>query len=140
MEAARAGEAGKGFAVAADEVRNLAQRSAQAAKDTAALIEDSIPNAKDGSLRLDPVGAAITALTDNAIKAKALVEEVPEAGKQQTQGIDQVTQAISQMEKVTQTTTANSEECAAAAQKTNAQSATTRSLIEAIRESLQEKA
>src|SRR5258705_8067245 len=110
VEAARAGEAGKGFAVVADEVRNLAQRSAEAAKDTASLIEDLISNANDGSSRLDRVAAAITTITDHVTKARVLVEEVSEAGKQQTQGIDQVTQAISQMEKGTQTTAANSEE------------------------------
>ena len=76
VEAARAGEAGKGFAVVADEVRSLAQRCAQAAQDTAALIEESIVKSKDGRVRVDQVAAAIHAITDEAYKMKVLVDEV----------------------------------------------------------------
>jgi methyl-accepting chemotaxis protein len=121
VEAARAGEAGMGFAVVADEVRNLAQRSAQAAKDTAVLIEESIENARQGSTRLQQVSTSITAITDSANKVKSLVDEISVAGRQQAQGIDQVSQAIAQMEKVTQTTAATAEESAAASEELNAQ-------------------
>ncbi len=121
VEAARAGEAGMGFAVVADEVRNLAQRSAQAAKDTATLIEDANGRAKDGGAKLARVEASIGAITDGANKVKALVDEISVASRQQAQGIDQVTQAITQMEKVTQTTAATAEESAAASQELNTQ-------------------
>src|SRR5207245_6072682 len=76
VEAARAGEAGMGFAVVADEVRNLAQRCAQAAKDTAALIEESIVKSKDGKAKVDQVAVAIRAITEESAKVKTLVEEV----------------------------------------------------------------
>ena len=91
----------------------MAQRSAQAAKDTAVLIEESIASSNDGSTKLEDVASAINAITGNVIKVKTLVDEVSEAARQQTQGIDQITQAISQMEKVTQNTAASAEEGAA---------------------------
>src|SRR5262249_24145158 len=94
VEAARAGEAGRGFAVVADEVRSLAQRSAQAAKDTAALIEASIARTEGGSHKVEQVAASITAITESVTKVKALVDEVSAASRQQAQGIDQVSQAI----------------------------------------------
>jgi methyl-accepting chemotaxis protein/methyl-accepting chemotaxis protein-1 (serine sensor receptor) len=121
VEAARAGEAGMGFAVVADEVRNLAQRSAQAAKDTAALIEASASNATAGGEKVDAVVTAMTAITTSSGRVRGLVEEVSLASRQQSQGIDQVTQAITQMEKVTQTTAATAEESAAASEDLNAQ-------------------
>ncbi len=121
VEAARAGEAGMGFAVVANEVRNLAQRSAQAAKDTAALIEDAHQRARDGGAKVTRVEASITSITEGATKVKALVDEISVASRQQAQGIDQVTQAIAQMEKVTQTTAASAEESAAASQELNTQ-------------------
>jgi methyl-accepting chemotaxis protein len=86
VEAARAGEAGMGFAVVADEVRTLAQRSAQAAKDTAALIEESIAKANDGNQKVLQVTNAIAAITDSAVKAKGLIDEVSVASRQQSQG------------------------------------------------------
>jgi len=121
VEAARAGEAGMGFAVVADEVRSLAQRSAQAARDTAALIEESIAKAQSGNTRVEQVAAAISGITESVAQVKGLVDEVSVASRQQTQGIDQVSQAIAQMEKVTQTTAATAEESAAASEELTAQ-------------------
>jgi hypothetical protein len=76
VEAARAGEAGLGFAVVADEVRNLAQRCAQAARDTAGLIEDSIATSRDGNARLDQMAGDVRAMTESATQVKSLVDEV----------------------------------------------------------------
>ena len=121
VEAARAGEAGMGFAVVADEVRSLAQRSAQAAKDTASLIEESITNSNEGTVKVQQVVAAISAITESVGRVKGLIEEVSVASRQQSQGIEQVSQAIAQMEKVTQTTAATAEESAAASEELNAQ-------------------
>ena len=102
VEAARAGEAGMGFAVVADEVRNLAQRCAQAAKDTAALIEESIAKSNDGKRKVDQVAAAIREITDESIKIKTLVDEVNLGSQEQARGIEQIGKAITQMEQVTQ--------------------------------------
>ncbi|MBS1819182.1 MAG: MCP four helix bundle domain-containing protein [Acidobacteria bacterium] len=121
VEAARAGEAGMGFAVVADEVRSLAQRSAQAAKDTAALIEESIARSQGGARNVEQVAAAIAAITTSVEKVKGLVQEVSVASREQAQGFDQVSSAIAQMEKVTQTTAATAEESAAASEELNAQ-------------------
>ena len=86
VEAARAGEAGMGFAVVADEVRNLAQRCAQAAKDTAALIEESIAKSNDGKAKVDQVAAAIRAITEESAKVKTLVDEVSLGSQEQARG------------------------------------------------------
>src|SRR6202043_2843321 len=76
VEAARAGEAGMGFAMVADEVRNLAQRSAQAARDTALLIEESIAKSNEGRTKLDHVAQSILSITGSATEVKNLVNEV----------------------------------------------------------------
>ncbi|MGD0580013.1 MAG: methyl-accepting chemotaxis protein, partial [Bryobacteraceae bacterium] len=112
VEAARAGEAGMGFAVVADEVRNLAQRCAQAAKDTAALIEESIAKSNDGKTKVDQVATAIRAITEESGKVKTLVDEVNLGSQEQARGIEQIGKAITQMEQVTQKTAANAEESA----------------------------
>jgi methyl-accepting chemotaxis protein len=132
VEAARAGEAGMGFAVVADEVRALAQRSAQAAKDTAALIEESIGRSNEGQAKVQVVTGAIDAITSSTVKVKALIDEVSVASRQQAQGIDQVSQTIAQMEKVTQSTAATAEESAAASEELSAQAATAMQVVERI--------
>jgi len=129
VEAARAGEAGMGFAVVADEVRNLAQRAAQAARDTAGLIEESMANANRGNQRVAQVSGAIQAITASAGQVKALVDAVSMASREQAQGIEQVTQAITQMEKVTQTSAASAEESAAASEELSAQSETSMEVV-----------
>jgi methyl-accepting chemotaxis protein len=129
VEAARAGQAGMGFAVVADEVRSLAQRSAQAARDTAALIEESMARANQGQQRVAQVSGAIEAITASAGRVKGLVDAVSAASREQAQGIDQVTQAITQMEKVTQNTAATAEESAAASEELSAQAESSMSVV-----------
>ncbi len=137
VEAARAGEAGMGFAVVADEVRNLAQRSAQAAKDTAALIEASAGNAASGSAKVDAVVTAMSAITASSTRVRSLIEQVSTASRQQAQGIDQVTQAIAQMEKVTQTTAATAEESAAASHELTSQAGQSMVVVQRLEEMVQ---
>ena len=119
VEAARAGEAGMGFAVVADEVRTLAQRSARAAKDTEALIEESMARTGDGAARVQDVARVISSITGSVSQLEALVGDVREASRQQSEGIAQVSQAIVHMERVTQTTAAAAEETAATSASLN---------------------
>lgn len=121
VEAARAGEAGMGFAVVADEVRSLAQRSAQAAKDTASLIEESITKSDGGKVNVDRVAASIRLLTSESSEMKILIDEISLGSMEQARGIDQISRSITQMEQVTQGTAASSEESAAAAEELTAQ-------------------
>ena len=122
VEAARAGAAGMGFAVVADEVRTLAQRSAEAARGTAALIEESISRAEQGSTKLGQVQEAITLITSNAQDVKGLVDGMSIAARQQTDGIEQVRSALTSMEQTSQRTAALAEEAAAASEELAAQS------------------
>jgi methyl-accepting chemotaxis protein/methyl-accepting chemotaxis protein-1 (serine sensor receptor) len=133
VEAARAGEAGMGFAVVADEVRNLAQRCAQAAKDTADLIEDSIQKSDGGRVKVDQVSVAIRAITADSSKIKVLVDEISLGSVEQSSGIDQISRAITQMEQVTQSSAANAEQSAAAAEQLNAQAASMKDVVETLR-------
>ena len=130
VEAARAGEAGLGFAVVADEVRNLAQRCAQAAKDTAGLIDESIDNSNDGKAKLTQVAAAVQSMTESANRVKTLVEEVKLGSEQQAQGIDQVARAISEMQTATQTTAASAEASASASEELSAQSESLKAVVD----------
>jgi methyl-accepting chemotaxis protein len=129
VEAARAGEAGMGFAVVADQVRNLAQRCAQAAKDTAGLIEQSIVRANDGKEKLTRVAAAIHGITEESGKVKILVQEVSLGSQEQARGTEQISKAIVQMEQVTQKSAATAEESASAAEELSAQSEVLRGLV-----------
>jgi methyl-accepting chemotaxis protein len=133
VEAARAGEAGAGFAVVADEVRSLAQRSAQAAKDTAPLIEESIAKSNAGSSKLEQVAVAIRAITESAAKVKVLVDEVNLGSQEQARGVEQVTKEIHQMDQVTQRNAASSEESAAASEELAAQAESMNGIAQQLR-------
>jgi methyl-accepting chemotaxis protein/methyl-accepting chemotaxis protein-1 (serine sensor receptor) len=134
VEAARAGEAGMGFAVVADEVRNLAQRCAQAAKDTSDLIEESIVRSNEGKLRLDEVAASITRVFENASRMRLVANEVHVGSQEQARGIEQIARAITQMQQVTQSTAASAEEGASAGEEMSAQAQTLQDSVERLRE------
>ena len=121
VEAARAGEAGAGFAVVADEVRNLAQRAAEAAKNTSGLIEGTINRIEMGSDLARTLDVAFTEVSNTAGKTSELIGEIAAASNEQAQGLHQINQAISQMDQVTQQNAANAEESAAASEQLNAQ-------------------
>jgi methyl-accepting chemotaxis protein/methyl-accepting chemotaxis protein-1 (serine sensor receptor) len=112
VEAARAGDAGMGFAVVADEVRRLAQRCAQAAKDTAELIEDSITTSSEGSRKIENMSSSITSITESAVRVKQLVDELHLSSQEQAQGIEQISSALTELETVTQRSAASAEQSA----------------------------
>ena len=124
VEAARAGEAGAGFAVVADEVRNLALRAAEAAKNTAQLIEGSVTNINHGVDLVEQTREAFTTVLKNNRKVGELVDEIAAASSEQAQGIEQVNQAAAQMDKITQQVAAGAEESAAASEQLSAQAMT----------------
>ena len=121
VEAARAGDAGKGFAVVAEEVRNLALRSAEAARSTASLIEGAQTNAERGVAVSQEVAAILGNIVESVRKVAQLVADVSRASQEQAQGIDQVNHAVADMDKVTQSNAASSEEAAAASEQLSAQ-------------------
>ncbi len=121
VEAARAGEAGKGFAVVAEEVRSLAQRSAEAAKNTSALIEESQENSENGVHASQDVARLLEEIVGKVDSVAELINEVTVASNEQAQGVEQINAAVAQMDKVTQTNAANSEESAAASEELSAQ-------------------
>jgi methyl-accepting chemotaxis protein-1 (serine sensor receptor) len=115
VEAARAGEQGRGFAVVATEVRNLAQRSAGAAKEIKLLIKDSADKVRVGSELVDQSGKALAEIVDSVKKVTDIVAEIAAASQEQSAGIDQVNNAVSQMDEMTQQNAALVEEASAAA-------------------------
>ena len=121
VEAARAGEAGAGFAVVADEVRNLAMRAADAAKNTAELIEGTVTKIDEGARMTTSARESFSKVEQSAQKVGELVGEINSASREQTQGIDQINQAVTDMDKVTQQNAATAEEAASAAEELNAQ-------------------
>jgi methyl-accepting chemotaxis protein len=115
VEAARAGEQGRGFAVVATEVRNLAQRSAAAAKEIKALIGTSVEKVENGSRLVNDAGATMDEILDSVKRVTDIMAEITAASQEQTAGIEQINQAISQMDEVTQQNASLVEEAAAAA-------------------------
>jgi len=130
VEAARAGEAGAGFAVVADEVRNLAMRAADAAKNTANLIEGTVKKVSGGSELVTRTSDAFAQVAESSKKVGELVGEISAASKEQAQGIEQVNKAVTEMDKVVQQNAANAEESASASEEMNAQAVQMKSTVE----------
>ncbi|MEJ5300623.1 MAG: methyl-accepting chemotaxis protein [Thermodesulforhabdaceae bacterium] len=129
VEAARAGEAGAGFAVVADEVRSLAMRAAEAAKNTANLIEQTSNRVRGGVQVVEKASQAFAEVKNAAAKVGELISEVSAASKEQAEGIDQINRAVSELDKVVQKNAATAEEAAAAAEELNAQAAQMRDYV-----------
>lgn len=133
VEAARAGEQGRGFAVVAGEVRNLAQRSAGAAKEIKGLIEDSVQRVERGAALADKAGTTMTEIVASIRQVADLMTEISAATSEQTDGVLQVGQAVSQMDQATQQNAALVEEGAAAAEGLREQAQRLVSLVAAFR-------
>jgi methyl-accepting chemotaxis protein len=122
VEAARAGEAGVGFAVVADEVRNLAQRAARAARDTTELLEGTRNRVNSGMEMVKLTGEAFVAALEKSTRAAGLLKEIAAASKEQSQGVEQVTRAMTELDKVTQQNAADADQAARIAQEMEEQS------------------
>ena len=129
VEAARAGEAGKGFAVVADEVRKLAQRSAEAAKNTSAIIEDSVRRSENGVKLAQRVGVALEEIVSGANKVNGLLSEIAGSSREQATGISQITQGVSLLDQVTQQNAGSSAEMASSAEQLSTRVASLNALV-----------
>ena len=132
VEAARAGEAGAGFAVVADEVRNLAMRAADAAKNTAELIEGTVKRIKEGSEIVSITSSDFSNLAVSAGKMGELVNEIAEASAEQSEGIGQINKAVAEMDKVVQQNSANAEESSSAAEMMNSEAERMKDLVQGL--------
>ena len=129
VEAARAGEQGRGFAVVASEVRNLASRSAEAAKEIKTLIQDSVGKVTEGTKLVDESGKALAEIVARVKKVTDVMAEIASSSREQASGIEQVNKAITMMDDVTQQNAALVEEASAAAQALTEQAANLTQLI-----------
>jgi methyl-accepting chemotaxis protein len=133
VEAARAGEQGRGFAVVASEVRNLAQRSAAAAKEIKGLINDSSEKVESGGKLVAEAGATMQEIVDAVRRVTDIMGEISSASQEQTAGIEQINQAVVEMDHVTQQNAALVEEAAAAAEAMKDQAAALNAAMAAFR-------
>lgn len=132
VEAARAGEHGKGFAVVADEVRNLAQRAAQAARETTNLIADSVSRARQGNEVAAEAGKALTAIGENVSRVSDLLSSIHLSSQEQAEGVQQINDAVTAMDQVTQSNAAGAEESAAAAEELSSQANAMMAYVESL--------
>jgi|GEM_PF-3905111 len=133
VEAARAGEAGMGFAVVADEVRNLAQRAAEAARETQQLIEGSLQHIEEGSRLVVTTDEAFDRVEESARRVAELLAEIAAASREQAQGIEQINSALTQMDHVVQQNAANAEQSAAAAEELSSQAQTLQEIVKELK-------
>ncbi len=133
VEAARAGKHGKGFTVVAEEVRNLAQRSAGAARETAAMIEGSIKKTEADARTAEETSKALEEIVAGSTKVTDLIAEIAAASKEQAQGIGQINTGLAQVDQVTQQVTANAEESASASEELSSQSLQLKSMLSKFR-------
>lgn len=134
VEAARAGEAGAGFAVVADEVRNLAMRAAEAARNTGALIDETITTVREGHELTLVTQEAFKENVEISSKIGSFVKEIALASEEQSRGISQVNVAATEMDKVTQQTAANAQECASASERLRTQDERLRDYVDQVKE------
>jgi methyl-accepting chemotaxis protein len=134
VEAARAGEAGAGFAVVAEEVRNLAQRAAEAAKNTQAILETNLSNIQQGGRLVTATDQAFSGVAEGTTQVADLVARISAASNEQTQGISQINSAVQDVDRVTQTNASEAEESAAAAEELSGQARSLHDTVDYLRQ------